>query len=234
MMKMKYALLVVSMMAAGTVSAQSSKFQGAFGQIGVGYENVDPSAGSSTLSVNQRNIPVNTSITSTNSGVGTIGIGWYQDVAKGFLLGVGAEYSPFAGAGGTTTVTTALRLPGQTNISNEYSYQKKNSYNIYLSPAVLVGTDGMAYAKVGFTGAKVLAFESLDYNFTGYSLGLGYRHMFKGGLYGFVEANYADYGSLTKSVSNPISGASSGRTLTASNTKSLTTYNFLVGVGYKF
>jgi len=230
MMKMKYALLVVSMMAAGTVSAQSSKFQGAFGQIGVGYENVNPSAGSSTLSVNGRSIPVNTSITSTNSAVGTIGIGWYQDVTKGFLLGVGAEYSPFAGAGGTTTVTTAFTLPGQNNISNEYSYQKKDSYNLYLSPAVLVGTDGMAYAKVGFTGAKVLAFESLNYNFTGYSLGLGYRHMFKGGLYGFVEANYADYGSETKVESNP----NPGRSLRATNTKSLTTYNVLVGVGYKF
>jgi hypothetical protein len=62
-------------------------------------------------------------------------------------------------------------------------------------------------------------------------LGLGYRHIFKGGLYGFVEANDADYGSQTKSVSNPIAV---GRTLTASNTKSLQTYNVLVGVGYKF
>ena len=231
MIKMKYALLAVSMMAAGTASAESSKFQGAFGQLGVGYENVDPSAGSSTLSVNNVDIPVNTSITSTNSAVGTIGIGWYQDVAKGFLLGVGAEYSPFAGAGGTTTVSTASRLSGQNNISNEYSYQKKDSYNLYLSPAVLVGTDGMAYAKVGFTGAKVLAFESLNYNFTGYSLGLGYRHIFKGGLYGFVEANYADYGSDTQSMQEP---AGLGRTISASNTQSLTSYNVLVGVGYKF
>jgi outer membrane immunogenic protein len=230
MMKMKYALLVVSVMAAGTASAQSSKFQGAFGQIGVGYENVKPSAGSSTLSVNRFNIPINTSITSTNSAVGTIGIGWYQDVAKGFLLGVGAEYSPFAGSGGTTTVSTARALPGQNLIVNDYSYQKKDSYNLYLSPAVLVGTDGMAYAKVGFTGAKVLAFESLNYNFTGYSLGLGYRHIFKGGLYGFVEANYADYGSETKTESSFFSGTS----FTASNTKSLTSYNVLVGVGYKF
>lgn len=230
MMRLKYALLVVSVMAAGTASAQSSKFQGAFGQIGVGYENVKPSAGSSTLSVNRFNIPINTSITSTNSAVGTIGIGWYQDVAKGFLLGVGAEYSPFAGSGGSKTVSTA-RAPGQNLITNDYSYQKKDSYNLYLSPAVLVGTDGMAYAKVGFTGAKVLAFESLNYNFTGYSLGLGYRHIFKGGLYGFVEANYADYGSDTQSMQEP---AGLGRTISASNTQSLTSYNVLVGVGYKF
>jgi len=230
-MKIKYTLLVVSMMAAGSVSAQSSKFQGAFGQIGIGYESVSPSAGNSTLSVNQFSIPVTTTTSNTNSAVGTFALGWYQDVAKGFLLGIGAEYSPFAGSAGSINVTTIRPLPGQNNLSNDYSYQKKNSYNIFLSPAVLVGTDGMAYAKVGFTGAKVTAFESLDYNFTGYSLGLGYKHMFKGGLYGFVEANYADYGNQTKSASNPIAA---GRTLTASNTKSLTTYNILLGVGYKF
>ncbi len=230
-MRIKYTLLVVSLMAAGSVSAQSSLFQGAFGQIGIGYEQVDPSAGSSTLSVNRVDIPVNSSISNTNSAIGTIAVGWYQDVAKGFLLGIGAEYSPFAGSAGSINVATQRALPGQNNLSNDYSYQKKNSYNIFLSPAMLVGTNGLAYAKVGFTGAKVTAFESLDYNFTGYSLGLGYKHMFKGGLYGFVEANYADYGSQTKSATNPIAA---GRTLTASNTKSLTTYNILVGIGYRF
>ena len=230
-MKIKYTLLVAAVMAAGSVSAQPSKFQGAFGQIGIGYESVSPSAGSSTLSVNQFSIPVNTTTNSTNSAVGTFTVGWYQDVAKGFLLGIGAEYSPFAGAAGRINASTIRPLPGQNNVTNDYSYQKKNSYNLFLSPAVLVGTDGMAYAKVGFTGAKVTAFESLDYNFTGYSLGLGYRHIFKDGFYGFVEANYANYGSQTRSASNPIAV---GRTLTASNTMSLTTYNILVGIGYRF
>lgn len=231
MVKIKYTLLVVSMMVAGTVSAQPSKFQGAFGQIGIGYESVNPSAGSSTLSFNRVNIPVSTSITNTDSAVGTFTLGWYQDVARGFLIGVGAEYSPFAGSGGRISVSTVRALPGQNNLTNDYSYQKKNSYNIFLSPAMLVGSDGLAYAKVGFTGAKVTAFESLDYHFTGYSLGLGYKHMFRGGVYGFIEANYADYGSVTKSATNPIAA---GRTLTASNTKSLQTYNVLVGIGYKF
>ena len=58
------------------------------------------------------------------------------------------------------------------------------------------------------------------YNFSGYSLGLGYKQIIEGGLYGFAEANYASYGSKTLIDTN-------------GNLKP-TTMNFLVGVGYKF
>ena len=231
MLNIKHTLLIASMLVAGGASAESSKFQGAFGQIGIGYESISPSHDSSTLSVNGVSIPVTTSSNSTGSGVATISIGWYQSVAKGFLLGGGVEYSPFAGSTGDMYVSTARALPGQNNITNDYKYQKKYSYNIFLSPAVMVGTDGLAYAKVGFTGAQMTNYNSLTYNLQGYSLGLGYKHMFKSGWYGFVEANYASYGKQTKSATNPLPG---GRSLTASGTNGLTSYNILAGVGYKF
>lgn len=231
MKKSNIALAIALTVMAGTTFAQSSKFQGAFGQAGVGYESAKPSHDSSTLSVNRVSIPVNTSSTSANSMIGTFSLGWYQDVAKGFLLGVGAEYSPFAGAGADMNVTTAIRVPGQNNATNSYKYQKKDSYNIFISPAMTVGTDGLAYAKIGYTGAKVANYNTLTYNFTGYSLGLGYKQFFSAGWYGFVEANYASYGNQTESATNPLGG---GRTLTASGTNGLSTYNGLIGVGYKF
>lgn len=226
-------ILVVSSLTFGfsLAQAQDSKFQGVFGQVGVGYETVSPTHDSSTLAVNGRSIPVNTSSSNANSMIATFSMGYYQDIAKGYLLGVGAEYSPFAGSGANMTVTTANALPGQNNITNVYRYQKKDSYNIFISPAITVGTEGMAYAKIGYTGAAVNNYNTLSYNFSGYSLGLGYKQFFSGNWYGFVEANYADYGSQTKSASNPISP---GRTLTASGTNSLTTFNGLVGMGYKF
>jgi outer membrane immunogenic protein len=231
-MKITKVLLAASLtLGLGVAHAQPSKFQGAFGQLGVGYESVSPTHDSSTLSVNRVSIPVSTSSSNANSMIGTFALGYYHDVAKGFLLGVGAEYSPFAGSGATMSVSTTNALPGQNNITNDYRYQKKDSYNIFISPAVLVGADGMAYAKIGYTGAKVANYNTLNYNFTGYSLGLGYKQFFSGNWYGFVEANYADYGSQTESATNPLSP---GRTLTASGTNSLTTYNGVVGIGYKF
>ncbi len=210
--------------------AQPSKFQGVFGQIGVGYESVSPTNESSTLSTNGLSIPVNTSSANANSVIGTFALGYYRDIAKGFLLGVGAEYSPFAGSSGNMTVTTAHALPNQ-NITKDYRYQKKDSFNIFISPAMLVGTEGMAYAKLGYTGAKVSNYNALSYNFSGYSLGLGYKHFFSGNWYGFIETNYANYGSQTKSTTNTLGG---GNALTVSGTNSLSTFNGVVGIGYKF
>lgn len=216
---------------AGAASAQASKFQGAFGQIGIGYESVSPTSASGSLTVNRLTLNANPSFSSANSFTGTLAAGWYQDIAKGYLLGVGVEYSPVEGDKSNKTVSTSVRVPNQNNINNSYTWQKKNSYNIFVSPAMTVGTDGLAYAKVGYTGAQATEYTSLTYNFTGYSLGLGYKQLFSGGWYGFAEANYASYGSQTQSATNPISP---GRTLTASGTNGLTSYNGLVGVGYKF
>ena len=219
------------MMATGAVSAQSSKFQGPFLQFGIGYEVSSPERDSSTLSINGRSIPVSSSSSNTDSFAGVISAGWYQDVAKGFLIGVGVDYSPFAGSTGTQTVSTSTAPPGQSIVTNTYNYQKKNSYNIFISPAMTVGENGLAYAKVGYTGAKYSTYDSLTYNFTGYSLGLGYKQVFSDGWYGFIEANYADYGSQTASTIDYVGGLG---TLAATGTNNMIDYNILVGLGYKF
>lgn len=231
MSKLHSTFLLLSACCAGTVAAEPSQFQGAFGQLGIGYESVSPTHNSSTLAINNVSIPVTSASSSTSNITGTISLGWYQQISERFLLGLGVDYSPFAGSSGNMSVSTTGALPGQNNITNDYNYQKKDSYNIFLSPAVLVGTDGMAYAKIGYTGAKVNYYNSLTYNLQGYSLGLGYKHMFAKGWYGFVEGNYANYGSQTKTATNPVA---QGRTLTSSGTNGMTSYNLLVGVGYKF
>lgn len=46
-----------------------------------------------------------------------------------------------------------------------------------------VGTDGLAYFKVGYTGASVKSFQgsaSATENLSGYSLGVGYKQFFSG------------------------------------------------------
>ena len=70
-------------------------------------------------------------------------------VTKDFLLGIGAEYSPIAGQKANYSGSVL-----GTSLGNG-SYNKENSYNIFLSPATPVGNDGLLYGKVGYTGASI-------------------------------------------------------------------------------
>jgi len=152
----------------------------------------------------------------------------------------------FTGASGTTDATTqtvatpygtgtlASSTVIATNGTVTGSYKKQNAYNIFLSPATPIGTDGLLYGKVGYTGASIQATDNggsaQTTNYTGYSLGLGYKQLIQGGLYAFGEVNYMSYGNVT----NTYSGKVSTYTYSYSNTSSANTFNALIGVGYKF
>jgi hypothetical protein len=203
------------------ISAQS-KFEGAYGQVGIGYESVAPST-STTVTYGGTNVPTTIGLSNSNSFAGTATLGYYFPVTKDFLLGIGGEYSPISGQKQNITYSlVGQTVPGGT-------YQKKNSYNFFISPALAVGTDGLAYAKVGYTGASFDTGGDTT-NYTGYSLGLGYKQIISGGLYGFGEVNYASYGNQTSSQSGVVSGS----VLSTSVTSSANVTNLLVGLGYKF
>jgi len=212
---------MLSVGAIATANAQS-KFEGAYGQVGIGYENVTPST-SSSLSYGGVNVPTSISLNNSNSFAGTATIGYTFAVNNDFLLGIGGEYSPIEGQTQNITYNVAgVSVPGGT-------YQKKNSYNFFVSPGLAVGTDGLAYAKVGFTGASFNTGGDTT-NYTGYSLGLGYKQIITGGLYGFGEVNYMSYGNQTSTQSAVVAG----HVLTSSITSSANVTNLLVGLGYKF
>lgn len=205
-----------------TVNAQSA-FEGAFGQIGIGYESVSTKVSGGTATDDNGNPFAYTgSIASSNSLAGNLSAGYYFGVTKTFLLGIGADYSPLASQKGNVTLTSpeGSAVVGQS--------QKTNSYNIFVSPAIAIDQDKLAYAKFGYTGAtiKVTAAEAGGptdtFNYTGFSFGLGYKQMFTSGLYGFAEGNYAMYGK------KDVPGEGITGTLQPSS------MNFLVGVGYKF
>jgi outer membrane immunogenic protein len=196
---------------ASTVSAQSA-FEGAFGQIGIGYESVQPKVAGEVAQF--------ISIANSSSLAGNVSAGYYFGVTKSFLLGVGADYSPLPSQKANVTVSA-----DGTVVSDA---QKTNSYNIFVSPAIAIDKDKLAYAKLGYTGAAVKIVDTPDtggatntLNYTGFSFGLGYKQMFTSGLYGFAEGNYAMYGKKN------VPGGGNG-TIEASS------MNFLVGVGYKF
>lgn len=222
MKKILHLLLIAG--ALGSISAHAqSKFEGAYGQIGIGYESVAPST-STSVTYGGVGIPTNLNLSNSNSFAGTVTLGYAAAINKDFLLGIGAEYSPIAGQSQNMTVS----LLGTT--ASAGSYQKKNSYNVFISPGMAVGSDGLAYAKVGYTGASISIDTGETTNYTGYSLGLGYKQFFSGNWYGFGELNYASYGNQTSTQSAVVAG----RTLTTSITSSANVTNLLVGVGYKF
>jgi outer membrane immunogenic protein len=219
-MKIKLLVAAAATVVISSAMAQSA-FEGAYGQLGVGYESVNPSFSNGTVtSGDATGTGYTVSSSNGNSFIGNVGIGAYFPVDKTFLLGVGAEYSPFAGSSTNYTIS----LPAY-SYSETGSWKKKNSYNIFLSPAIAIDKDKLAYAKVGYTGMSTQSTAAdgtqNTTNYTGYSLGLGYKQMVSGSIYAFGEVNYAAYGS--KSIGSDVSG-----------TAKPTTMNALVGVGYKF
>jgi len=202
----------------GTANAQSA-FEGFYGQVGVGYESTSLSFSGGTLTTGTASgRGYSATANNSNSFAGVISIGNYFSVTQSFLLGIGAEYNPVPGSNANYTLSVPS-IPATAS----GTYKKKDSYNIFLSPALVIDKDKLAYAKVGYTGANVeisSAGTSSSTSFTGYSLGLGYRQVIQGGLYGFLETNYASYSSKN------IEGATGTGTPSA--------MNVLVGVGYKF
>lgn len=224
-----YTVLATALGAASISAAQAqSKFDGFYGQVGVGYESVQPSFSNSNITVSGvGSAPIGTSISNANSFTGVVTLGFMTTVTKDFLLGLGAEYAPIAGQKANYSASV-----GGVSIGNG-EYNKENSYNIFITPATPIGQDGLLYGKVGYTGASVkdtFAGSSATTNYTGYSLGLGYKQIIQGGLYGFAEGNYMSYSNKTASASSQYAGY----TITASNTTSANAYNLLVGIGYKF
>ena len=140
-MKIKLLVTAAATVMASTAMAQSA-FEGAYGQIGIGYETISPSL-STSVSAGGVGIPAGISTSNANSFAGTVTVGYNFAINKDFLLGVGAEYSPIAGSSQNVHFTIA-----GLNANNPVgTYKKNNSYNFFVSPGVVVGNDGLAYAK---------------------------------------------------------------------------------------
>lgn len=206
---MKKILLITAMFTFSNTSAiAQSAFEGFYTQYGIGTETVAPSFTDGSV----LGFSYTASGSNSNSFAGTIGAGYNFAVSPSFLLGIGAEYSPFQGSKANVTII----LPGF-GTSTDQIY-KKDSYNIFVSPGIIVDNNKLIYAKLGYSGVTLSS--SVNAYLNGYSLGLGYKQIITGGFYGFGEVNYASYANTN------ISGA------TGSFSANVT--NVLVGLGYKF
>lgn len=234
MQKISRALIAVGLVSASIAAANAqSKFEGAYGQLGVGFTSTMPTLGGATLTPPAGNSPssygLGTSIDSTNSFAGSVGLGYTFSVAPKFTVGLGVDYLPIAGQSGNYSLTNSSLSPS--TLSG--TYKQKQTYNIYVAPGLEITPDSMLYAKLGYSGSQFTYGDGGSQNLNGFLVGLGYKQIISGGLYGFAEANYTSYGE--KNVGSTGAWNSGVRGTYALNANlSANTFTGLVGVGYKF
>lgn len=187
---MKYKLLVIAAISTiATPSFAQAVFEGAYGQIGVGYQSATPSVSNAKETIGGTVYNSNVSSVTATGFAGTLTAGYYASVTKDFLIGIGAEYSPFASSKATTSTWATGLMNGSA------TFQTQNTYNIFLSPGMMVDKDKMVYAKLGYAGTSVKSQSttagdtapSYTQNYQGYSVGLGYRQVIQGGLLWFCR-----------------------------------------------
>ena len=245
MKTVKISALALAMMgifatSANAQSAKANAWEGAYGQVSVGYAQFTPKIGNGTTTQQLPSPPfpagstanVTASGNNVNTGTANLSAGYNFGINADYILGIGASYYPGASSSSTASFTFTnpisggpLAAPGQA------TYNVKNLYSIYLSPGYVIDKDRLAYLKVGYTGATIglngptLAYSTVG--LTGYNLGLGYKQMVTQSLYVLGEFNYASFSNKTATVTQ-----TTGVSLTAPFGG--TGYDFLVGVGYRF
>lgn len=107
---------------------------------------------------------------------------------------------------------------------------------MFITPGYLLDKDKLIYLKAGFSDQSIesmalgdasnsVSLGKADLN--GYVLGLGYKQIIVGGLYGFGEGNWYDYAKISANFS--VSGNTISRYITTpSNAYS---YTLIVGAG---
>jgi outer membrane immunogenic protein len=224
-------------------SAQSA-FEGFYGQIATGYESNQVS------NINTTGNLTAGAYSASNQNFGgaplVLGIGYNFSVAPKWLIGIGVDYSVLSQTSSTFSQSNPVGdgLGGPSTISGA-SMKASNRYNIFVTPGYEVDKDKLVYLKAGyssvsatnnwpttysdsgFSGPITPALGSQSKTVSGYILGLGYKQMISSGLYAFAEGNYMSYTKPNFSVTS-----GNGEAITVS--PSISSYQLLVGVGYRF
>lgn len=149
-----------------------------------------------------------------------LSVGGYRAISDKFLLGAGIDYSPLSGK----SAPYALIVPSA-NLTINGSYEKQDSYTVFISPGYSLDDDRMVYGKLGYTGMDLestVAGAKDTGSYNGYAVGIGYKQMFADNrIFGFVESNYYSYSS--RADGNGFSGSNAPRN-----------FSILAGVGIKF
>lgn len=222
---MKKILLVALLTAASSAMAQSA-FEGAYGQLGVGYDNNTVDSSGATVNGFATTAPQG----SGGSFASTVGLGYNFAINNQVLLGLGVDYG----------FVNSSQFTGSNSTFTNVGFKVSNRYNVFVAPGYAIDKDKLAYLKVGYSNQSVKITDedsgsatkgetTAQGNAGGYVLGLGYKQIITGGFYGFGEANYYNYGGVA-STSKTLSDG----TVSSNYSPKSSAYQFLVGLGYKF
>lgn len=237
-MKIKLLVAAAATVLASSAMAQSA-FQGFYGQISTGYENNS----ASSLNYTGADATSNDNWNSGNQSFGgvplVVGLGYNFSVAPKWLVGLGVDYSVLNQKSSTYNST----VPGVSLYNS--TLQVSNRLNIFVAPGYEIDKDKLVYLKAGYSSVSIKQQTPTSYAWAdgssagpllstnststqgGYVVGLGYKQIITGGLYGFAEGNYMSYGKPSFSATQ-----TDGYKLTSN--PSINSYQLLVGVGYKF
>jgi opacity protein-like surface antigen len=230
---MKNTLLITAIATAfsGQAIAESA-FEGFYGQIGAGYESTNVSNKSADVNNGERIFNQGKEMTADGIAL-VLGAGYNFAISDKFLIGIGGDWSTFNHATNVSTYTKADDSTNTTDINSKVS----DRYSVFITPSYALDKDKLVYFKAGFSGQTVNSIiQSPEHdnfgqsagkaNLSGYVLGVGYKQVIAGGLYGFGEGNWYDY---SKSKTNTALANN-----TVSSNPSAYTYTLTAGVGYNF
>ena len=241
-MKIKLLVAAAATVLAGSAMAQSA-FQGFYGQLGTGYESnsigsTSMVVGPSPEGIHTGGSSASTSISSSNAAL-VVGLGYNFSVSPKFVLGLGADYSALPQTTGVATYNFGGGCSDANGGCANIKYQISNRYSIFATPGYAIDKDKLAYLKVGYSGETLAtkpqgagAPSNASNTLSGYVLGLGYKQIISGGFYGFGEANYYGYSKPTITGTATNTDGSGPQKITLN--PSVSAYQLLVGVGYKF
>ena len=227
----KIFLSITAVLFSSQLFAQSS-FEGFFGQVSTGYEKNTITNTAPTLSNSTGSQTFTTSGNAISNNMPlVISGGYYFSLNPQFLLGLAADYSA------VTLTTNAITNSGVGFTTKSPSYQISNRYSVYIAPALQINKESLAYLKLGYSSESLQRNDSnsstnVSSSLNGYILGVGYKQIITGGLYGFGELNYMGYRQST--MTNSSKSLLNGQPATDSISPSANAYNLLVGLGYKF
>jgi hypothetical protein len=237
-MKIKLLVAAAATVVASSAMAQSA-FEGFYGQLATGYESNQLTNTSTTYNfVSSGGFTGNGSLNAGNQNANGMpliaGIGYNFKIDDKWLLGIGADYSFLTRETGSfTAIDPSDGFPFNSTL------KVKNRYNVFLSPAYAIDKEKLVYFKAGYSGQTLESSSptqgstpALNSSATqsGYVLGLGYKQIISGGLYGFAEGNYMSYGKGNQSSTF----TDSGTVVNTNANVGASAYTLLVGVGYKF
>jgi opacity protein-like surface antigen len=207
-------------MASQSAQAQAEAWQGPWVHAGVGAATFIPGfSGGQYLGA----YPYSGSKKDINTAIASISAGYTLALSGPWSLGLGATIAP--GTSPSADYAVLISTPRGVT-TGPGTYNVANIYSITLQPGYAIDKEKLVYAKVGYTGATANtnsdSFGKASAGLSGYALGLGYKQMISGSLYGYAEFNYANYSNVNVPYSQ------------LSGTINATGMDVMVGLGWRF